>query len=185
MGSWPEEIEFLRSIIGENPQLEENIKWGIPVFTYNGKNVIGIAKFKSYFGLWFYEGALLQDEKGLLVNAQKGKTKALRQMRFNSIDEVPQKVIKDYIKESITNIDEGRIFTPSRSKEMDIPEELQQALNHDKQLKESFDALPFYKRKEYCEHINGAKRQTTKDKRLEKSIPMIKSGKGLNDKYKI
>lgn len=184
MKEWPAEIQFLRSIIRKNPKLEEGVKWGIPVFSYQGRNVIGIAKFKAYFGLWFYEGALLEDKNQLLINAQKGKTKALRQMRFNTVNEVPEKEIKEYIQEAIKNIEEGRIFKPSKSKELHIPDELEEVLERDGVLKKSFEALTFYKRKEYCEHIAEARREATRKRRLEKSIPLILEGKGLNDKYK-
>ena len=68
--------------------LIETIKWGSPVYTLNGKNIAGIGAFKSYFGIWFFQGALLQDLQKNLVNAQEGKTKALRQWRFKSIQEL-------------------------------------------------------------------------------------------------
>lgn len=181
---WSEEVNFLREIIGSNNKLEETVKWGIPVFTYKGKNVVGVAKFKSYFGLWFYEGALLKDQSNLLVNAQKGKTKALRQIRFNSLEEVSEKDIKNYIKEAIQHIDEGRTFTPEKKKAVETPLELSRSLEKDSQLKASFNSLPSYKQKEYCQYIGEAKRAATREKRLEKSTGLILEGKGLNDKYR-
>ena len=67
------ELERLREILNST-KLEEDVKWGMPVYTYNGKNVVGIGGFKSYFGLWFFEGASLKDDANVLMNAQPGKT---------------------------------------------------------------------------------------------------------------
>ena len=71
----------LREII-RSTELKETVKWGGPVYTLNNKNVVGLGSFKSYTGLWFYQGALLKDEAGILINATEGVTKALRQWRF-------------------------------------------------------------------------------------------------------
>ena len=84
---WQEALILLRDIF-LSTGMEETIKWGVPVYTFEGKNVTGMACFKSYIGIWFYQGALLADKTQKLVNAQEGVTKALRQWRFSSIDEV-------------------------------------------------------------------------------------------------
>ncbi len=97
---WENEIEQLHAIIRKTP-LVETTKWGGPVYTYNNKNVLGIGGFKSYFGIWFYNGVFLKDEKKLLINANEESTKSLRQMRFNSVNEIDEKLILAYIKEAI------------------------------------------------------------------------------------
>ena len=95
------ELERLREILNET-KLEEDVKWGMPVYTFNGKNVVGIGGFKSYFGLWFFEGASLEDEANVLINAQPGKTKAMRQWRMTSAKEIKPTVIKRYVREAIS-----------------------------------------------------------------------------------
>lgn len=90
----------------------EKIKWGGIVYVLNGKNVIGIGGFKNYFTIWFFNGVLLQDKKHLLVNAQEGVTKSLRQWRFTSIEEVDEAAVLDYIKEAIENEKQGKTNKP-------------------------------------------------------------------------
>jgi len=127
----------------------------------------------------------LKDEKKLLVNAQEGKTKALRQMRFTSIDDIDKNVVLAYIKEAIENQKLGKEIKPNRSKkETIIPNELKKELTKDAALNSSFNNLTPYKQREYCEHIDSAKREATKISRLEKIKPMILQGVGLHDKYK-
>ena len=80
-GAWAPILSFLRDIILQT-QLEEHMKWGVPTYSFQGKNLVGIAAFKNHVSLWFHQGALLQDEQHKLMNAQEGVTKALRQWRF-------------------------------------------------------------------------------------------------------
>ena len=84
--------------------LQETIKWGIPTFTFNNKNVVAIAAFKFYAGLWFFEGALLEDKDKMLVNAQEGKTKMQRQWRFTEGESIPVEKVKAYLIEAIRMI---------------------------------------------------------------------------------
>jgi uncharacterized protein YdeI (YjbR/CyaY-like superfamily) len=74
-------------------ELKETIKWGTPVYTINDKNIVGLGSFKSYVGLWFYQGVFLKDEAGVLINATEGITKAMRQWRFNSVEEIDDRLI--------------------------------------------------------------------------------------------
>jgi uncharacterized protein YdeI (YjbR/CyaY-like superfamily) len=99
---WKESLMHLRELLLET-ELVETIKWGIPVYTINGKNVVGMGSFKSYVGIWFYQGAFLKDPNNVLVNAQEGKTEALRQLRFTSFGEIDYKLVKTYINEAIQN----------------------------------------------------------------------------------
>ena len=112
---WENELEQLHAIIRKTP-LVETTKWGGPVYTYNNKNVVGIGGFKSYFGIWFYNGVFLKDEKKLLINANEENTKSLRQMRFNSGNEIDEKLILGYIKEAI-EIEEKGLIIPKEKKE--------------------------------------------------------------------
>jgi len=179
-----EALTILRNIINTT-ELEETIKWSAPVYALNGKNVVGLGAFKNHFGIWFFNGVFLKDEHGMLVNAQENKTKALRQMRFESIAEIDEDIVLSYVKEAIENQRLGKEIKPDRSKkETIIPEELQAALDSDKDYKTALEALSPSKLREYCEHIASAKRDATKISRLEKIKPMILQNKGLHDKYK-
>lgn len=180
---WSNELTTLHSILQELP-LEEAIKWGAPVYSNSNKNIIGIAGFKNYFGLWFFQGGLLKDEAKVLENAQEGKTQAMRQWRFHSAEEIDKDLIKAYVLESIDNFKAGKEIKANRNKALIIPEELQNLLNNNSQLKDAFESLTKGKKREYADHISEAKREATKQKRLEKITPMILSGVGLHDKYK-
>ena len=182
--NFSEALTMLRNIINST-EMEETLKWSAPVYTVNGKNVVGLGAFKKHFGIWFFNGVFLKDEQKLLVNAQEGKTKALRQMRFESINDIDKHAVLHYVKEAITNQKAGKEIKPDRSKkETIIPAELQQALNKDSNFNEHFNLLSPGKQREYCEHIVTAKREATKLSRLEKIKPMILKGAGLHDKYK-
>ena len=179
---WENEIEQLHAIIRKTP-LVESTKWGGPVYTYNNKNVLGIGGFKSYFGIWFYNGVFLKDEKKLLINANEESTKSLRQMRFNSANEIDEKLILAYIKEAI-EIEEKGLAIPKEKKETIIPEILQNELDKNSELLAKFNTFSPYKQREFIEHITSAKQEKTQMARLEKIIPMILEEKGLNDKYR-
>lgn len=182
--NWSEALTMLRTIINST-EVEETLKWSAPTYTVNGKNVLGIGAFKHHFGLWFFNGVFLKDEKKLLVNAQEGKTKALRQMRFTSIEDINKNTVLAYVKEAIENQKLGKEVKPNRTKkEIIIPEELQHELNKDTTLNLNFNKLTPYKQREYCEYIDTAKREATKISRLEKIKPMILQCIGLHDKYK-
>ena len=180
--AWTNELKELRSILSQLP-VEETVKWGSPFYTSGGKNMVGMSAFTSYFGLWFIQGALLKDDAKVLINAQEGKTSAMRQWRFNSIDEIDAELIKAYVLEAIENQQQGKEIKPKK-KPLIIPELLQQALDADQELKEKFEAMTLGKKRDYADHISEAKREATKQSRLEKIIPMILSGVGLYDKYK-
>ena len=179
---WENEIEQLHAIIRKTP-LVETTKWGGPVYTYNNKNVLGIGGFKSYFGIWFYNGVFLKDEKKLLINANEENTKSLRQMRFNSANEIDEKLILAYIKEAI-EIEEKGLAIPKEKKETIIPEILQNELDKNSELLAKFNTFSPYKQREFIEHITSAKQEKTQMARLEKIITMILEEKGLNDKYR-
>lgn len=173
----------LREIL-KNTELTETVKWGAPVYTIDGKNVVGIGSFKSYAGLWFYQGALLADKAKVLINAQEDVTKALRQWRFNSADEIDEKLLLEYVAEAIKNERQGKKIMPDKNKPLVIPEELENALNEDKALKACFLGFSKSCQREFAQYVSDAKRAETRLSRVEKIIPMILEKKGLNDKYR-
>ena len=181
--AWEEELRKLREMI-LSMDVEETIKWGAPVYTVGGKNVISIAAFKNHCAMWFYNGALLQENTALLENAQESKTKALRQIRFEKDQEIPVEKLRNYVQEAIQNQKEGKEIKPVKAKKTEIPPELMSAFAEDPTLETAFKNLTPGKQREYCEHVSDAKREATKKSRLEKIIPMIKAGGGLYDKYK-
>lgn len=180
---WDAALRKLRQVLLDCG-LEECIKWGAPCYTLAGKNVVGIGAFKEHCALWFFQGVHLKDPDRVLVNAQDGKTKAMRQMRFSSAKEVLVKRIKAYAKEAMANEAAGKKTGPSRGKAVVVPDELAAALKKRKKLQAAFAALTPGKQREYCEHIAAAKREATKASRLEKILPMIEAGAGLHDKYR-
>ncbi|ARV10610.1 hypothetical protein BTO05_13560 [Winogradskyella sp. PC-19] len=181
---WQKELEFLRSLVLKT-ELNEAIKWSAPVYELHGKNVLGLGAFKNHFCIWFFNGVFLKDKQNILVNAQENKTKGLRQMRFNAFDEVNTVLVLAYVKEAIENQRAGKeIKVVRKGKTVVIPQELKTVLNDDQDLQLAFSALTPGKQREYCEYISSAKREATKISRLEKIIPMILNGVGLNDKYK-
>jgi uncharacterized protein YdeI (YjbR/CyaY-like superfamily) len=183
-GSWKSSLKLLRELMNST-SLVETIKWGMPVYTLNKKNVAGFSAFKSWTGIWFYQGVFLKDPAGMLINAQEGTTKGLRQMRFASTEEIREsrKIIMAYLEEAIQNQKEGKIIQHEKNKELVIPSELNNALNLDAALRDEFDALSLSKRMEYAEFVGSAKRETTRKLRLDKVIPMILEGIGLYDRY--
>lgn len=181
---WAAELNLLRQLLAET-ELEETIKWGAPTYTLKGKNVVGLGAFKSYVGLWFFQGALLSDPKGLLINAQES-TKALRQMRFQHLDEIDAETVSAYLHEAILNQKQGKVIKPAKagSKPLIIPQELQKALDENEDLKTAFESLSRSHKREYAEYIGEAKRAETRLRRLEKAIPIILEKISMNDKYR-
>lgn len=182
---WKEGLEKLRSII-QQTELVEEVKWGAPVYTYNKKHIVGLGSFKSYMGLWFFQGALLEDKESRLINAQKDVTKAMRQWRFPSIKEIKQdeELILKYVHEAILNQKEGREIKARKGKPLVIPPALKEVLDSHKALSSAFESLNLAKKREFAEYIDTAKRDATKLSRFKKITPMILEGRGLNDKYR-
>ncbi len=178
-------IGILRDLVLKT-NLEETYKWNFPTYTLDGKNVLSICKFKKHFGIWFFNGVFLSDKKKVLQNAQEGKTQAMRHWKFNSIDEIVEKIVSAYINEAIENQKKGIQLGPKKKTPVSfkIPPELKVALEKDANANKLFKKLAPYNQKEYSEYIASAKQDKTKDSRLAKILPMIKEGKGLNDKYK-
>lgn len=184
-GPWREALGLLRELL-HSTELDETIKWGMPVYTLHGKNVVGFSAFKSWAGLWFFQGVFLNDPEQVLINAQEGTTKGLRQWRFESLEEIRSYhgTILSYLEEAIQNQKEGKKIKPERNRPLDIPAELERAFNQNPSLKDSFEALSLSRKREYTEYVGSAKREETRLQRLEKVLPLILEGIGLNDRYR-
>ena len=180
-----EVLSEIRELILEFP-FEETIKWGMPTYVYGGRNLLGIGAFKNHVGLWFFQGALLKDPKEILRNAQEGKTKAMRQLKLTSPEEIRKEELIPLIEQTLDNQDQGLfIKSEKKSSKVVLPPELKGALETDPELKACFEALAPGKKREYAEHVASAKREATRLSRLDRAIPLIREGKGLNDKYKL
>ena len=164
--------------------LTENFKWGSPVYTIDNKNVLGILAFKNHFGIWFFQGVFLSDPMKVLVNAQEGKTKAMRHWMFNSIDDIDEETVLSYFQEAISNQKKGKVYLPKKQNNTTLPPLLNDAMEKNAELKRNYNQLSPYKQREYCEYISDAKQERTKRNRLEKCIPLILKGKGLHDRFR-
>lgn len=182
-GSWAEELFILRDII-LSTGLKEEVKWGGPIYTYEGNNICAIGGFKHYFTIWFHNGVFLSDPEKVLINASEGRTRGLRQWRFTSKKEIKPSVIKKYIREAIANEKAGLKIKPEKKPLPPIPTELAAAFKKNKALKAAFDRLTPGRQREYLEHFRDARAEATRIRRVEKATSNILAGIGLHDKYK-
>jgi uncharacterized protein YdeI (YjbR/CyaY-like superfamily) len=180
---WADALAKLRGVLLKSG-LEETVKWGTPCYVLGGKNVVGLVAFQSYVGLWFHQGVFLSDLASVLVNASGGKTKALRQWRFGSAKEIKVRLVGAYVNEAIEHQRAGHEVKPDRTKPLVVPDELRHAFERDDELRAAFEALSPGKRREFAEHIAGAKRESTRLGRSEKAAPLIRAGRGLHDRYR-
>ena len=180
---WKNQLIHLRKLLA-GTALKEEIKWGAPTYTLNGKLIAGMAAFKNHYGIWFFQGVFLKDTHRKLVNAQEGKTKAMRQWRFMEGDIIDEDLVLSYIEEAIQNCKDGKVLKVQPKVGVTIPPVLMEALKKNTKLDAAFNNLTPGKQREYAEYIGEAKREDTQQKRLVKIGPMILEGKGLHDKYK-
>jgi uncharacterized protein YdeI (YjbR/CyaY-like superfamily) len=180
---WRDELLSLRKLILA-AGLKEGVKWGGPCYTHEGANVVGLGAFKSYFGLWFFQGALLLDDDRVLINAQEGKTKAQRQWRMTSAKEIRPALVKQYVREAKALAAAGTKIAPDRGRVVRIPAELKAAFVADKSAAKAFNELSLSCRREYADYVSDAKQEATRRRRVEKILPMIRTKMGLNDKYR-
>ncbi|WP_410007098.1 YdeI/OmpD-associated family protein [Aequorivita nionensis] len=178
---WKEEMKLLRKICLDCG-LTEDFKWMHPCYTLKGKNVVLIHEFKEYCALLFHKGALLKDTENILVQ-QTENVQAARQIRFTNIDEIIalESTIKAYIFEAIEVEKAGLEVKMKKVSEFNMPEELQQKFKEDPALKTAFKALTPGRQRGYLLYFSQAKQSKTRVSRIEKYIPKIFDGKGVND----
>ncbi len=180
---WQHELKEIRNLLLKT-ELDETVKWGMPSYGCNGQNVIGIGAFKNHIGIWFHQGALLSDPHNLLINAQKGKTKAMRSIQIKKDQTIDLKILSGYIAEAIEHSKDNKKIATAKPRNIKrgklvLPNELDEAMETDPLLREMFRSLTAIQQHDYAEYIDSAKRDSTKISRLEKIIPLIKAGKPI------
>lgn len=180
-GKWQEEIIHLRTILLDCG-LTEELKWGTPCYTNEGNNIVLIHTFKAYCAILFFRGAQLSDQKGILIQQTKNVQLA-RQIRFTNIREVLDLTsdIKNYIKQAIEIEKAGVTFDFKKTEEFPVPEEFDNMLKAIPELKTAFYKLTPGRQRAYLLHFAAPKQIKTRSARIEKYMPLILKGKGLND----
>jgi uncharacterized protein YdeI (YjbR/CyaY-like superfamily) len=162
--------------------LTEELKWGKPCYTFQNSNIVLIHGFKEYCALLFFNGALLKDAKGIL-SQQTENVQAARQIRFTNVQEIGklEPVLKAYIQEAIAVEKAGLEVNYKKTSQFKVPEEFRNKLDRVPALKTAFDALTPGRQRGYILYFSGAKQAKTRESRVEKCMPQIFKGKGLND----
>jgi uncharacterized protein YdeI (YjbR/CyaY-like superfamily) len=178
---WQEELEQLRTILLAC-RLTEELKWGVPCYTFQKSNVVLIHTFKEYCALLFVKGALLHDAKGILIQQTKN-VQAARQIRFTNVREIVKlkPVLKAYIHEAIEVEKAGLKVDLKKTAQFAIPEEFQNKLDENPALKTAFKALTPGRQRAYLLYFSAPKQSNTRQSRVEKCTRQILNGKGLND----
>ena len=179
--SWQEEFTRLRRILLDTG-LSEDLKWGEPCYTLDGANIVLIHGFKDYCALLFFKGALMSDTAGVLIQQTKN-VQAARQIRFTSADEISgmENVLKAYVAEAAEIERSGAKIDFKGTDEFAVPEEFQAKIDSTPSLKTAFEALTPGRQRAYLLHFAQPKQAKTRESRIEKAMPQILAGKGLND----
>jgi len=178
---WQEEIKKLRTIILDC-QLTEELKWGVPCYTFQKSNIALIHVFKEYCAVLFVKGALLKDTRDILIQ-QTENVQAARQIRFTNLQEIVEMgpILKEYIYEAIEVEKAGLKVNYKKATEFSIPDEFQNKLDDNLALETAFYALTPGRQRAYLLYFSAPKQPKTRVSRVEKCMPQILNGKGLND----
>ncbi len=178
---WQSEFKKLRSVILDCPVTEE-LKWGVPCYTVDGKNIILMHGFKEYCAVMFIKGALLKDTESILI-AQTENVQSARHVRFTSMAEIEkvESILKAYILEAIEAEKAGLKVDFKKTEEFKFPEEFISRLDEIPGLQEAFESLTPGRQRAYLLYFSGAKQPKTREARIEKYVEKILAGKGLND----
>ena len=178
---WQEAYGFMRKI-ALDCNLTEELKWGVPCYTFKGNNVVLIHGFKEYCAFLFHKGVLLKDTDNLLIQ-QTDNVQSARQIRFTEANQIAaiEKILKTYIFQAI-EVEKAGLKVPfKKTKEYDVPDELTSTFKAMPDLKKAFESLTPGRQRGYLLHFSQPKLAKTRVARIEKCIPLILKGKGLND----
>jgi uncharacterized protein YdeI (YjbR/CyaY-like superfamily) len=175
---WEAEIAAMRRVL-DGLGMTEACKWGKPTYTVDGKNVVIMQGFKEYFGLGFFQGALLKDTKKIMV--QLGQVQAGRVMKFTSAQDIAAKaaMIRTYVREAIAVEQAGLRVEKKKTSDFPVPVELMDRFRRDPRFKRAFDALTPGRQRGYLYHFAAAKQAATRVARIEKAMPAIFAGRGF------
>lgn len=178
---WKDEFGKLRGIL-LGCKLTEELKWGVPCYTFQGGNVVLIHGFKEYCAMLFVKGSLLPDPLGILIQQTKN-VQAARQIRFTGVQEITEMetTLTNYIYDAIEVESSGKAVDYKKNTDFDIPEEFQNKLEELPALKTAFEALTPGRQRQYITHFTEPKQSKTRTARVEKYTPHILNGKGLSD----
>lgn len=179
--NWREELEMLRQIVLETG-LTEEIKWGAPVYTHKGKNIVSVGALKESANIGFFKGVLLTDKHKILQ--QQGNLQSDRIIKFTNVKDIEKvkDVLKEYVLEAIEIEESGKKVEFKKNPEP-IPNELLEAFEQDPAFKKAFYALTAGRQRGYIIHFSQPKQSQTRIGRIEKYKEQIFNGIGLNDKY--
>ncbi|GAB2566132.1 YdeI/OmpD-associated family protein [Spirosoma areae] len=179
--NWQEELEQLRTIVLDCG-LTEELRWGVPCYTFQKRNIVLLHVFKDYCALLFVKGALLNNSREILI-AQTENTQAARQLRFTNVREIAEMEasLKAYIYEAIDVERVGLKVTYKKNSEFIIPEEFQHKLNENPALKTAFNTLTPGRQRAYILYFSAPKQAKTRQSRVEKCMQQIFNGKGINE----
>ena len=177
---WQDELKLLRVIVLDCG-LTEELKWGVPCYTFQNTNILLIHVFKEYCALLFFKGALLNDPDDILVQQTKNVQSA-RQIRFTNAREIVEMkaILKAYIFEAI-EVEKAGLKVKFKKSPGPVPEEFQTKLDKMPALKTAFEALTPGRQRGYILYFSAPKQAKTRESRIEKSMKQILKGKGLND----
>jgi uncharacterized protein YdeI (YjbR/CyaY-like superfamily) len=178
---WQEEFKKLRTIILDCG-LTEEFKWMHPCYTFQENNIVLIHGFKEYCAILFIKGALLKDAKGILIQLTEN-VQAGRQVRFTNVREIVEiePILKAYILEAIEVEKAGLKVNYKKATEFSVPDEFINKLEEVPDLQDAFDALTPGRQRAYLLYFSAPKQSKTRESRIEKYLPQILNGKGLND----
>jgi len=177
---WQGEMAKLREIL-LGCGLEEGLKWGKPCYMHEGRNIAIIQPFREICALMFFKGALLTDARGLLRRPGENSRSA-RRLEFTGEAGIGTTVVRSYVKQAIDVEKAGLAVDLAQRREPELPAELTRIMKRDEDLAKAFRALSPGRRRGYVLHFAAAKRPETRVARIERCIPRILSGKGLNDR---
>ncbi len=178
---WQKEVTYLRTVVLACG-LTEEVKWGVPCYTFQKNNIVLIHDFKEYCALLFFKGVLLKDPHGILIQ-QTENVQSARQVRFTHLQEIVEKeaILKVYIYEAIEVEKAGLKVHFKKTSEFSIPEEFQNKLDELPTLKAAFEALTPGRQRAYLFHFSQPKQSKTREARIEKYMQHILDGKGIED----